>query len=85
MSDIPRIIARARSYGNTKRGPFTLRFFTGQEAIRVEIQDRDQTVDAKVSATELNQPHDQAVARVCEVIEILIHKMREIREGPPHG
>jgi len=71
------IIARAKRYGDSKKGPYLLRFFEGPPGIKVQIEDGDLIEERRVSKGEMDQlKPDEQVARLCEVIHEAISAMR---------
>lgn len=80
MPSYQTIIARAKRYGDTKRGPLRLRFGANIGGIHVEVIDGDVIVRGGMSAVEIEQlTADEAAARLCDIVEAAIHDMRGLQ------
>lgn len=75
------IARKAKRYGETKRGHDELRVLTGPRGVRVEATDGTRLRDGEVQLAELALArHDEGTARVCDLIDRLLHELREMRK-----
>ncbi len=72
------IRGRVRQYAESKRGPDGLRFQTNGTALRIVAEGRGGHVARNLSAGEIEHLSlDEARARVCELIDIVLHELRD--------
>ena len=77
MSSYSTIMAKAKRYGDSKRGRMILRFFESASAIRIEVQDADLIERREVTKRELvGLKADEQIARLCDLIHEAINAVR---------
>lgn len=78
MTRAAQILPRARRYGETKRGPYQLRFDSEATGLRVTATGDGKQATALMSFRELDVGSvDGAVAKLCGVIERVLFEARD--------